>query len=72
MIGGSARAIVMEFALAKVSAMASGQPEWRDPDRHDAGYDGRLRFVRVSWDGGSGGFGRRGPVRFHEIKRASA
>ena len=61
MIGGSARAIVMAFALATVSAMASGQPEWRDPDRHDAG---RLRFVRVRWDGGSGGFGRRGPVRF--------
>ena len=44
--GGSCR------TLAGVTA--SGQQSWRDPDRQDEGYDGRLRFVRLRWDGGLG------------------
>ena len=50
--------VAMIAALAAVTA--SGQQSWRDPDRPDEGYDGRLRFVRLRWEGGGFGYGRRG------------
>jgi hypothetical protein len=44
--------------LALAAATASAQR--RDPPRDDDGDDGRFRFVRLRWDSGLGGFGRRG------------
>lgn len=48
------------LVLFLASASASAQPGWRDPSREDDGYDGRFRFVRLRWDSGMGGYGRRG------------
>jgi hypothetical protein len=55
-----ARAFVAALAVTALGATASGQRGWRDPDRPDDGYDGRVRFVRLRWDSPGGGFGRRG------------
>lgn len=51
-------AVVLAMAVAVTTAAA--QRNWRDPARDDDGYDGRFRFVRLRWDEGLGGFGRRG------------
>jgi len=54
------RGLVFTLAAALAGATASGQRSWRDPNREDDGYDGRFRFVRLRWDAGGFGSGRRG------------
>jgi hypothetical protein len=48
------------FLILVVVAAASAQRSGRDPGREDEGDDGRFRFVRLRWDSGMGGYGRRG------------
>lgn len=47
-------------ALGLAVTTGSAQPGWRDPHRTDEGYDARFCFVRLRWESGLGGFGRRG------------
>jgi hypothetical protein len=56
------------IVLLLAGASATAQPGWRDPARADEGDDGRFRFVRLRWDGGTT-FGRRGAWN-HDYPRA--
>lgn len=51
--------LLLSGVLALAGATASAQRTWRNPAHEDAGDDGRFRFVRLRWDGGTT-FGRRG------------
>ena len=64
---------VLLVLVILIGSIASAQPGWRDSAREDEGYDGRFRFVRVRWDGGST-FGRRGMNNAwnHDYPRAEA
>ena len=59
-VPGRLRVALVALVATLAGVTASGQQSWRDPDRQDEGYDGRLRFVRLRWEGGGLGSGRRG------------
>src|SRR5262245_43221803 len=63
------RAIVLLCVSALLSAQSGGE-RWGNASRD---YDGRFTFVRLRWNSGDGGFGRRGGMSNawnHDFPRA--